>query len=140
MNDNRERLREMMRDAGCEKSWSRLSSALHWPVECDAAAWSTRMLAVASSELERHALRVWRRQIAVVVLLALVTLPLTLLSGGYVVSFAYGLLCGVVPTGVATYLVSTYALVALGLLGLFYAMIPIAVGQSRDRMVLALVD
>lgn len=131
-------LRAMLREAGCrEKTAERLAAALRWPVDCDVAQLSARALMGASALLEERARAVWRRQASSVLIAALATLPLWLVGAAFVIEEIFGLLCGVMPTAIATYLVSTYAIVALGVVGATYAMIPIAIDRARDRMALA---
>jgi hypothetical protein len=132
-----EALRAMLREAGCRESTAeRLAAALRWPVECDVAQLSVRALMGASALLDERARAVWRRQASSVLIAALATLPLWLVAAAFVIEEVFELLCGVMPTAVATYLVSTYAIVALGVVGATYAMIPIVIDRARDRMAL----
>jgi len=133
-----ERMRELLRDADCSDAAAEpLAAALRWPVEYECTAWSRQVMALAAPHLEVRALRVWRRQVAVLVGLAMVALPLTLLAGAYGTLLLYQAVCSLLPTTLAMYLVGAYAMVALGVLGAIYAVIPVAIGRSHDRLVLA---
>jgi len=141
-NDNEiraaERMRELLRETDCAGAGAdRLAAALRWPVEDSAAAWSRQVMMRAAPYLEARALRVWRRQVAVFVGVAIVALPLTLLACAYGTLLLYQVVCSLLPSSLAMYLVATYVMVALGVLGATYAMIPIAIGRSHDRLVLA---
>ncbi len=131
-------LRALLREAECgEDTAQPLAEALGWPVACDAACWSAEVLTKTSAILQERARRVWRRQMSKVLLAAFTTLPLWLFAGAYAIGMAYEVLCGILPTVVATYLVSSYAVVATGVVGATYAMIPVVIGRSRDRLAFA---
>lgn len=127
-----------LRAAGCPDAMAEpLSRVLVWPVALDTGVWSRRVLRGVSPFLQERARRVWRRQVATLLGAALATLPLSLAAGAYGLAAAYGLLSAWLPAPVATYLVATYAMVALAVLGITYAMIPIAIDRSRDQLAMA---
>lgn len=131
-------LRALLSEAGCREDAAQpLAEALGWPVACDAAGWSAGVLTKTSAILQERARRVWRRQMSKVLLAAFTTLPLWLFACAYAIGMAHEILCGILPTAVATYLVATYAIVATGVVGATYAMIPVVIGRSRDRLVFA---
>ncbi len=131
-------LRAMLRDAGCsEELAGSVAQSLDWPVDCGAERWAGAVLNSAAPVLEERARRVWRRQMSGIMVAAMTTLPLWLVAGAYTIGLVYEALCGVVPTAVATYVVSTYAVIGLGVVGATYALIPVVIGRSRDRMAFA---
>lgn len=140
-NDQREpasRLRDWLDEAGGgTEPAPRLATALRWPVDCDPGAWSARVALAASSLLQDRARRVWRRQVTTFLVAAAVALPLSAAVGLLTIRVAYDVLSGVLPSAVATYVIASYAMVALGIVGVTYAMIPLAIGRSRDRLAFA---
>lgn len=131
-------VRTWLVDAGCDADRaSALCAALRWPLDCGAAAWSARVAAAASALLHERARRVWRRQVATLLAAVALALPLSAIIGVYGLRLAYEVLCGLMPAPIATYVVATYAMMALGVVGATYAMIPVAIGRSRDRLAVA---
>lgn len=135
--DGGARLRAWLEEAGCGAAAPRLVTALRWPVECESAAWSARVLGAAASLMRERARAIWRRQVAMLLLAAGVALPIAATVGFFVLRAAYDVLADVLPAVLATYVVGGYAMVALGVIGLTYAMLPLAIGRSRDRLVFA---
>ncbi len=132
------RVKQLAAESDCANIDSeRVASALSWPLDCDLGAWSRNVLACAAAQLEANALRVWRRQAAVFVGLAALALPLTLVAAFYAASTLYGFFCALMPTSLATYLVWTYMMAALGVVGVTFALVPVALGRSHDRLAMA---
>lgn len=126
---------EALRDAECpETTVEALSRALLWRIDFDVDDWSRQVLHEASPILHERARRLWRRQMVILLAAAAGVLPLALGLGAYGISTAYGLLSVWLPAPIATYLVATYAALAVAALGAVYAMIPIAIDRSRDRL------
>ncbi len=137
--ERRVRLRQMMAEADCDTADAaeRLATALQWPVSADVSSLSCAVLTAARSELAAQARRALRRQVAALLGLAIVSMPLSLAFGGYMIQRVYDVASAILPAGVALYLVGTYAMIALALFGATYAAIPILVGQARDRFAYA---
>ncbi len=128
----------VLRDGGCpEPQAEKLSRALDWPLTYDAALASSRVLRAAAPLLQERSRRVWRRQVSAVLVAAVATLPLSIGAGAYGIGIAYEILSAWLPAALATYLVATYAMAALAVLGATYALIPIAIGRSRDQLAFA---
>lgn len=104
-----------------------------WEVDVDAAALSAVALACAGAELAARARAVFRRQVGVMLLLALIPLPGLLIFGFYGLRFAYQAVAVVLPPTVAEYLVVSYALSALVVLTASYASIPLLLERLRAR-------
>lgn len=104
-------------------------------VEIDAGALSAVTLARAGTELSLRAQTVLRRQVAVLLLLALVPLPGMLIFGVYALRLAYEAVATVLPAGVAGYLAVSYGLSALVVLTASYASIPLLLERLRVRPV-----
>jgi len=99
----------------------------------DAGALSSLTLARASAELTARAQVVFRRQVSVVLLLALVPLPGMLIFGVYALRLAYQMIATVLPAAVAEYLAVSYGLSALVVLTASYATIPVLLERLRAR-------
>jgi hypothetical protein len=113
---------------------ARIAAALaQSPPAVDAAALSAAVLTRVSTELAARAQAVFRRQVMVVLLLALVPLPGLLFFGGYGLFLAYELIARVLPKVLAEYLVISYAASALVVLTASYASIPILLQRLRAQ-------
>jgi hypothetical protein len=97
----------------------------------DPAALSVRAMAHAAPDLAQRAQAAFRRQVGIILLLALVPLPGVLLWGAYVLRFAYEAVSSVLPAGFAAYLIISYALSALVILTASYAAIPVLLERLR---------
>jgi hypothetical protein len=98
---------------------------------------SSHTLARLRPELERLASAAWWRQVAACVLLASLPLPAVLVYDAYLLRFLYNAMLEVLPSGVALYVLSTYAAILSLLFALTYAAIPIllsrpAGGRTRE--------
>lgn len=127
-----------LHSAGCNaESAERLAAALAWPVNgIDCAALSRQVWEAAAAVLEERAWRTWRRQVAVLVGIAVGALPPSLLAAWVTMGLAYDVLAGWLPPALVTYVLLSYAMIALAVVGSVYAMIPIAIGRLRDRWAL----
>jgi len=100
-------------------------------VELDAPQWSARTVDQLRPVLWRRARAVWWRQVAIAVLLALVPLPLVVAYDSYFLQLLHTLVCAVVPTAFATYLVVSYAAFLVLLFATTYAAIPLILARSN---------
>jgi hypothetical protein len=99
----------------------------------DVGALSSLALARVSGELAARGREVFRRQVIVVLLLALVPLPGMLIFGVYALRLAYQMIATVLPAAVAEYLAVSYGLSALVVLTASYATIPMLLERLRAR-------
>jgi len=95
----------------------------------DAAALSQHTFARLQPELQRRAVAVGWRRVAVGVLLALLPLPFVIAYNAYLLRFAYDLLSTLLPAALAAYLVITWGAFLVLLFGTTYAAIPLLVAQ-----------
>ena len=99
----------------------------------DAGGLSSLALARVSGELAARGREVFRRQVIVVLLLALVPLPGMLVFGVYALRLACQMIATVLPAAVAEYLAVSYGLSALVVLTASYATIPVLLERLRAR-------
>jgi hypothetical protein len=99
-------------------------------VPLDAAALSRQVLDRLRPELAGFAAAVFRRRVAAGLLVALAPLPLVLAFNAYVLSAVYALVALIVPSGLAAYLVLSYAAAVLLLLAATYGSIPLLVAKQ----------
>jgi hypothetical protein len=96
----------------------------------------------ARAVLAAQAARAYRRRVAAVLAAALLPLPAVLAYQAYLVRNAYALLCDLLPSGLAAYLVIGYAASLLLVFAGTYAAIPLLCARSdtgrRDDMARAL--
>jgi len=97
----------------------------------DAAALSALTLARVSTDLAARAQAVFRRQVMVVLLLALVPLPGLLFFGYHALRLGYQTIATVIPASLAEYLAVSYGLAALVVLTASYATIPLLLERLR---------
>jgi hypothetical protein len=117
----------------CEKSPLapvELEPLLAAEVDVDAAALSQAVLDRLRPELALFAAAAFRRRVAAGLVVALLPLPLVLAFNAYLLSAVYALAALVVPSGVAAYLVFSYAAVVLLLLSFAYGSIPLLVAKQ----------
>ena len=134
---NAKHLQQMMREAGCGDGAGALERALRWPLEDQCADLSAGVLKRARGEMSARAHGVWRRQVAWILALSLASMPISLALGGYATQMFYDLASVLLPASVAAYLAVTYAMIALALVGMSYAAVPVLVGRSYDRLAFA---
>ena len=91
----------------------------------DAAALSRQTFAQLRPELQRRALAVGWRRVAIGVLLSLLPLPLVLAYNAYLLHVVYDLLSNLLPAAIAAYLVLSYGAFLLLLFATTYAAIPL---------------
>jgi hypothetical protein len=91
----------------------------------DAAALSRQTFAQLQPELQRRAMAVGWRRIAIGVLLSLLPLPLVLAYNAYLLRLMYDTLSALLPGTVAAYLVLSYGAFLLLLFATTYAAIPL---------------
>lgn len=91
----------------------------------DAAALSRQTFAQLRPELQRRALALGWRRMAVGVLLSLLPLPLVLAYNAYLLHVVYDLLSSLLPAAIAAYLVLSYGAFLLLLFATTYAAIPL---------------
>jgi hypothetical protein len=94
---------------------------------------SARALARLRPELEHLASMAWWRQVAACVLLASLPLPAVVVYDAYVLRALYDLLLAVLPSGVAFYVLASYAAILLLLFALSYAAIPILLARPAGH-------
>lgn len=99
-------------------------------VDLDAAALSRQVLERLRPELSGLAADVFRRRVAAGLLVALAPLPLVLAFNAYLLSALYALAALIVPSGLAAYLVFSYAAAVLLLLAATYGSIPLLVAKQ----------
>jgi hypothetical protein len=99
-------------------------------VPLDPAALSCQVLDRLRPELAGFAAAVFRRRVAAGLLVALAPLPLVLAFNAYVLSAVYALVALIVPSGLAAYLVLSYAAAVLLLLAATYGSIPLLVAKQ----------
>lgn len=109
----------------------RIAAALEAAVPAiDAAALSRHTFAQLQPELQRRALAVGWRRMAIGVLLSLLPLPLVLAYNAYLLHVAYDLLSSLLPAAIAAYLVLSYGAFLLLLFATTYAAIPLLMAHQ----------
>ena len=117
----------------------RIAAALEATVPAiDAAALSRQAFAQLQPELQRRAMAVGWRRIAIGVLLSLLPLPLVLAYNAYLLHMVYDLLSSLLPAAIAAYLVLSYGAFLLLLFATTYAAIPLLMAhrpvESRSAL------
>jgi len=102
-------------------------------VAVDPALLSHLALARLAPELEARARAVFWRRVGRALGLALLPLPLVLALDALLLTGLYGLAAAWLPSGVATYVVLSYAVQFLVLIGAAYAAIPLLVARTAPR-------
>jgi len=101
--------------------------------DIDAATLSRHAFARLQPELQRRAVLIGWRRVAVGVLLALLPLPFVLAYNAYFLRLVYGYLSVLLPATIAAYLVLSYAASLLLLFAATYAAIPVLLVGRRSR-------
>ncbi|HVO26084.1 MAG TPA: hypothetical protein VMW56_20910 [Candidatus Margulisiibacteriota bacterium] len=101
--------------------------------DIDAATLSRHAFARLQPELQRRAVLIGWRRVAVGVLLALLPLPFVLAYNAYFLRLVYGYLSALLPATIAAYLVLSYAASLLLLFAATYAAIPVLLVGRRSR-------
>lgn len=102
-------------------------------VAVDPALLSSLTLARLAPELEARARAMFWRRVGRVLGLALLPLPVVLAIDALLLTGLYGLAAAWLPSGVATYVVLSYAVQFLVLIGAAYAAIPLLVARAAPR-------
>ena len=98
-------------------------------VDVDPAALSQQVRIRLRSEMAARA-AAFRRRVVVGVLLALLPLPLVLVYDAYLLGVVYGILTILLPSGVAAYVLLSYAACLLFLFALTYAAVPLLLDRN----------
>jgi hypothetical protein len=107
-----------------------IEALLATQVDLDTAALSLGVLERLQPELAGFAAALFRRRVAAGLLVALAPLPLILAFNAYLLSAVYALAALIVPSGLAAYLVFSYAAAVLLLLAATYGSIPLLVAKQ----------
>jgi hypothetical protein len=92
-------------------------------------AWATRVVAAARPVLERRAEALFWRQLARVLVAALLPLPAIVLADLWMLGRAYALIAAWLPASIAAYFVLSYAATLVVLLSGVYAAIPLLLAR-----------
>jgi len=99
------------------------------PLEPDGARLSAAALARVLPELQAHAQAAFWRRLVRVLAVALLPLPLVLAADLWLLGWLYELAAAWLPSALALYLVGSYAVSALVLIGAVYAAIPLLIAR-----------
>jgi ABC-type uncharacterized transport system permease subunit len=86
----------------------------------------------ARPELARRARLAWWRRVAASIVLALIPLPVVLVSDAYVLTYSYELLRTLLPDALAVFMLASYSATIALLFALTYAAIPIVLARGSD--------
>ncbi len=103
-------------------------------VDIDAASLSRQALSVGQTALQAIVLRRFRRQVAVVVMLALVPLPFVLLYDAVLLRLLHTAASSLLSGTMANYIIFMHASLLLFLFAASYAAIPVLVARTMPRL------
>jgi hypothetical protein len=98
-------------------------------LEIDAARLSAAALALVLPELQAYAQAAFWRRLVRALAVALLPLPLVLAADLWLLGWLYDLAAAWLPSGIALYLVASYAVSALVVIGAAYAAIPLLIAR-----------
>jgi len=139
MSDPKDLIRTHLRDcAECDdtpESAGVLARMLDGPPEVDVQRLSALTRSRLAPLLYAQRARVWRRHVAVGLVLAAIPLPFVLAMATLAAGWIYDIVAAVLPVSVATYAAGSYGAAVLLLIGLTYAAIPVLLagrGSTAD--------